>query len=241
MKKETKTILIIAEKTQVKSLLAQVLAERFNLITASGGKEGIQRLTQIKDIHLVFVEHELTDLNGLSVLRSIREIDHDLPAAFIAGRSSNKVVSAAVECGIVAYLIKPLRNDDVEKIVSKIFANPHRKKSDVECARDYIEAHLTERVTVEAIAANCRVGYRQIARKFKNVYGCTISEYIRRRRVEKAKELLIEHQLLVYEIADSIGFPNSKTFCATFKSITNMTPSQFQRVMVHSGISSRLS
>ena len=237
MKKEIKTVLIIAADRQARSSLTRLLTERFNLITTTSGKEGLQRLIQIADINLVFLEHELPDTSGLSILRSIRKIHHELPVAFMTKNSSKKLVSAVVECGIAAYMVKPLMDEDIERVVSKICANPHRQKSDVECAVDFIEEHLTENITVKDIAADCRVGYRQIARKFKESLGCTIHEYIRRRRVEKAKELLLEKHMLMYEIADSVGFSSSKTFCTAFKSLTNLTPRKFQSVMAQTTVS----
>lgn len=230
MKKEIKTVLIIAEDKQVKSVLARFLAERCDLITAASGEAGLQRLSQIKKIDLVFLEHELSDIKGLTVLGSIRKTQQEIPVVFIMGSRSVRLASEAVEWGIFAYLTKPLRDSDVERIISKILcANPAGGKSDVECAREFIENHFTERITVKDIAAACTVCYRHIARKFKQTEGCVIMEYVKRRRVERAKELLIEGRMFSYEIALAVGFSSPRSFCAAFKSVIGVTPHQFQR------------
>lgn len=52
---------------------------------------------------------------------------------------------------------------------------------------------------------------------------------LRQIRIEKAKHLLMENDLMLTEIADRCGFRSWNSFCVTFKLLTGMAPKQFQR------------
>jgi two-component system response regulator YesN len=66
--------------------------------------------------------------------------------------------------------------------------------------------------------------YRSI---FISVFNMAPAKYIQNYRVGKAKELLINSEGSIEEIAVAVGFANSSYFCKVFKSLTDMTPSEF--------------
>ncbi len=66
--------------------------------------------------------------------------------------------------------------------------------------------------------------YRNI---FLAVFNMPPAHYIQLYRVEKAKELLLNSAANVEEIAVAVGFANASYFCKVFKSLTDMTPSEF--------------
>ena len=66
--------------------------------------------------------------------------------------------------------------------------------------------------------------YRNI---FLAVFDMPPARYIQLYRVGKAKELLLNSNCNVEEIAVAVGFANASYFCKVFKSLTGMTPSEF--------------
>ena len=66
--------------------------------------------------------------------------------------------------------------------------------------------------------------YRNI---FLAVFDMPPARYIQLYRVGKAKELLLNSSSTVEEIAVAVGFANASYFCKVFKSLTDMTPSEF--------------
>jgi AraC-like DNA-binding protein len=66
--------------------------------------------------------------------------------------------------------------------------------------------------------------YRSI---FISVFNMAPAKYIQNYRVGKAKELLINSEGSIEEIAVAVGFANSSYFCKVFKTITGLTPSEF--------------
>ena len=66
--------------------------------------------------------------------------------------------------------------------------------------------------------------YRNI---FLAVFNTPPTKYIQQYRVDKAKELLVNSELSIDDIAVKVGFANSSYFCKVFKSLTGYTPSEF--------------
>ena len=66
--------------------------------------------------------------------------------------------------------------------------------------------------------------YRNI---FIAVFNTPPTKYIQQYRVDKAKELLVNSDLPVDEVAVKVGFANASYFCKVFKSLTGATPSEF--------------
>ena len=66
--------------------------------------------------------------------------------------------------------------------------------------------------------------YRSI---FISVFNMAPAKYIQNYRVGKAKELLINSEGSIEDIAIAVGFANSSYFCKVFKTITGLTPSEF--------------
>ena len=81
---------------------------------------------------------------------------------------------------------------------------------------------------VAQIAKESGLSYVQFLRRFKNFCGLTPSEYINELRVQKAKKLLTDTNMLVKDIAYSCGFENEYYFSNFFKKHTAMSPTAFR-------------
>lgn len=70
--------------------------------------------------------------------------------------------------------------------------------------------------------------YTTLSRLFSAYEGRTIESYMIMQKIERVKELLIDGQLNVSEIADSTGYSSAAHLSRQFKTITGMTPSEFR-------------
>jgi AraC family transcriptional regulator len=67
-----------------------------------------------------------------------------------------------------------------------------------------------------------------VARCFRQSYGCTIGEYIRRIRVDRAALLLRQSRMPLLEIALTCGFGDASTFSRSFKAALGVSPSNYR-------------
>lgn len=82
--------------------------------------------------------------------------------------------------------------------------------------------------TLENLAGKVGVSRAAFARRFKSLVGQPMFQYLTALRVQKAKELLRDTALPVYEIASRTGYESDLAFTRTFKKKTGLTPRQFR-------------
>ena len=100
----------------------------------------------------------------------------------------------------------------------------YQNKPWVKKIEDYIEMHLTEKITIEQLAAHIRKSPSYIAHHFRNEFGHTPQQYIMKRRMEEAK-ILLENGTNVQTAADRLGFYDAFHFSKAFKRYWKKTPS----------------
>ncbi|MDF5756083.1 helix-turn-helix transcriptional regulator [Spongiactinospora sp. TRM90649] len=95
-------------------------------------------------------------------------------------------------------------------------------------AKDTMDREWSGPLDLDAVAARAGYSRYHFVRSFKDVYGETPGQYLSRRRIERAQELLRSANLTVTEICILVGFSSLGTFCTRFKQVTGMTPGEFR-------------
>jgi AraC family transcriptional regulator len=95
-------------------------------------------------------------------------------------------------------------------------------------AIDYIHAHLIGDVRLGDIATAAGLSVFHFARTFKKTTGLTPHAYLMKARVERAKELLLEYDKTLVEIASETGFSDQSHMSRVFRRFTGATPSEFR-------------
>jgi AraC family transcriptional regulator of arabinose operon len=96
--------------------------------------------------------------------------------------------------------------------------------------RRYIEEHLHQALTVEALAHAFYLHPNYFIKYFKKHFGVSPLRYINRKRMETAKYLLKTTNLSIKEIAERIGFEELNYFSRAFKKETSLSPSEFRGI-----------
>jgi len=88
-------------------------------------------------------------------------------------------------------------------------------------------------IKVRDIVAQVPLSWRSLERRFQICRGSTINKEITRFRIERAKRLLAETDMLVKQVAEASGFANTRRLCEVFRRSEDMTPEQYrsQRVL----------
>jgi AraC family transcriptional regulator len=94
---------------------------------------------------------------------------------------------------------------------------------------EYMDNHLNEKITISALATLVNLTRFHFMRAFKQTAGVPPLQFMIRRRVDRAKELLAERQTSVAEIADRTGFGSAVLMNRAFRRILGTTPSALRR------------
>jgi AraC family transcriptional regulator len=92
----------------------------------------------------------------------------------------------------------------------------------------FIDSHLGDDLTLSYIAEALCVSPHHFAHVFRQAVGVAPHQYVIRRRVERAKELLDTTELPIVEIALSVGCANQSHFSALFHRVTGLTPHAYR-------------
>lgn len=95
-------------------------------------------------------------------------------------------------------------------------------------ALDFIDAHLGERLTLVALANQVKLNPYYFAHAFKRATGVAPHQYVVRRRLERAKQLLAHTNLPIVAIAVELGFASQSHFSDVFHRETGVTPLTFR-------------
>ncbi|MGR8009104.1 helix-turn-helix transcriptional regulator [Streptomyces hypolithicus] len=95
-------------------------------------------------------------------------------------------------------------------------------------AKDAMDRDWAEPLDLDAVSAHAGYSRYHFIRAFKAVYGDTPGQYLSRRRIERAEEMLRTANLSVTEICALVGFASLGTFSARFKKQTGCSPSLYR-------------
>jgi AraC family transcriptional regulator len=86
--------------------------------------------------------------------------------------------------------------------------------------------------SVSALAAGAQVHPVYLARQFRRWYGCSITDYVRRRRVQLAARHITTSRGALSTVAYDAGFSDQAHMCRVFKAETGLTPGSFRALLV---------
>ena len=84
-------------------------------------------------------------------------------------------------------------------------------------------------IKVRDVVAHVPVSQRSLERLFQSFRGCTIANEMTRFRIERAKRLLADTDMLVKQVAESCGFTNTRRLCDVFQRVEKTSPARFRR------------
>jgi AraC-like DNA-binding protein len=96
-------------------------------------------------------------------------------------------------------------------------------------ARDLIDRDFASPLDLSALAARAGYSRYHFIRAFRAAYGATPGDYLSRRRVERACELLRTANLTVTEVCFVVGFSSLGSFSSRFSELAGCSPSEYQR------------
>lgn len=91
----------------------------------------------------------------------------------------------------------------------------------------YITEHVEERLSLNDVASYFSISPNYLSQLFKKYSESGFSEYISQQKISRAKDLMTEGNLKVYEIAEILGFESAFYFSKVFKKVTGMTPRDY--------------
>lgn len=97
--------------------------------------------------------------------------------------------------------------------------------------KSYLSDHFAFHPTVEELARIACMSQSKLRYCFKKMYGCTITEFIRNKRMAHAEYMLLKTDLPVSQIALAVGYHHAGRFSALFQQSTGMLPLEYRQLL----------
>jgi AraC-like DNA-binding protein len=95
--------------------------------------------------------------------------------------------------------------------------------------REYVEKNLSEPISLREAASAAGLEEKYFSAFFHRKTGVCFRYWLAGRRVDRAIEILTQHDDTITNVAESAGFQDLRTFERSFKRLTGLTPREFKR------------
>lgn len=255
----TKTILIVDDEERTRQGLKKTLEMwsegKYEIMSAADGPEAYEIFNKTR-IHLLITDVSMPEMNGLMLLKKIKENGHKPVVMIISGYPDFEYAQEAIRLGVINYLLKPLskqklieaveealeteasieRTDYMEKVtdqkILRIDVREDLSKSPIKEAMAYVNNNLDRQISLKEVADYVHLNASYLSVLFKEQTRLTFSEYVTRKKLQIAKNLLLTTDLPIDEIAQKAGYQTAKYFIKLFKEFEGITPSKYRKVSV---------
>lgn len=96
-------------------------------------------------------------------------------------------------------------------------------------AQEFIEKNYSEKISVEQLTGMLALSRRNFERRFKKATSNTVTEYIRRVKMEAAKKNFETNNKNINEVMYEVGYSDNKAFRTVFKNVTGLSPVAYRK------------
>ncbi|HYL82042.1 MAG TPA: response regulator, partial [Candidatus Acidoferrum sp.] len=113
------SILVVDDDAGVRESFETVLAKDYDLVFATQGPEAL-RILSTRDINLVLLDIRMPGMDGIEVLRRIKELNDQTDVVIVTAVKSLKTAVEAIKLGASDYVTKPFDIHDILALIKRI-------------------------------------------------------------------------------------------------------------------------
>ncbi|TBL77483.1 response regulator [Paenibacillus thalictri] len=244
-------VLLVEDEDLIRQGLKKLIEDVIGGFTvaqeAKNGREALESLKRsLPD--LIITDIRMKEMNGLEMIEQMRHSFPDVPVLVISGYGDFEYAKKALRFKVEDYLLKPVDRIELsqyltglkERLDGRKPGAPHHpsapqsggieenERKIIRKVKEMIHAHLDQDISLQFIAGNVHMNHQYLSSLFKLETGQNFVDYVIQCRMERAKQLLRETNLKIYEIAKLSGYDNAKYFMTVFKQLIGVTPSDYR-------------
>lgn len=116
-----KRILVVEDEASSRLALVKLLGWGYDVVSAADGIEGFDAALRSRP-DLIITDVSMPKLDGFGMVRRLRVAGVKAPVIFVTARERAQDVIAGIQAGARHYVVKPIRIDDLEDKIRKIFS-----------------------------------------------------------------------------------------------------------------------
>ena len=238
-------LIIDDEKYVIESIRQNVDWEKTGIdrVYSATAVRQAEHIMESVPIEIILCDIVMPQCTGLELIGHFRDQGYEMQVIFLTSYARFEYAQKAITLDSVDYLLKPvdftLLTETLRKARDKAESiqgfRKYQQKQDahtehsMDRIKKYIDEHFQEDIRREDLAELVYLNVDYMSRVFKKDTGVSISTYLIRARVEKAKALLTESRMPINAIAQYVGYSNFSYFTKMFKENTGCSPLEYRR------------
>jgi signal transduction histidine kinase/ligand-binding sensor domain-containing protein/DNA-binding response OmpR family regulator len=240
-------VLVVEDNDDFRQFLTESLQQYYRVTAVANGEEAWKYL-QVQLPKLVVSDVMMPVMDGIELAQKMKKhpVTASVPILLLTARNAEEHQVAGLATGANDYIVKPFSLDVLlQKIRNQLKEQKRKPVPNITIATAAIPAENPEQRWLQEILAaaetninNAEFSVKDLARLvnmsraglYKKMIGLTGKspvEFITKVRMDRARQLLLQQQFTVAEVAYEVGFTDPKYFAKTFKKETGILPSVF--------------
>ena len=121
------TLLIVDDELGARQSLEVILEDDYRVLSVESGQEALETL-QKESIGLILLDVNLLDMDGLEVLRKIKERDEEIDVIMVSALNLARKAVEAIKLGAYDYITKPYEPEDILSTVARVISKQRLHK-----------------------------------------------------------------------------------------------------------------
>lgn len=251
-KKYDETIVIAEDDPEILAYLKDELSTNFRVIAVNNGYDAVKAVMD-NEVSLILSDVLMPALNGFQLCSNIKSniATCHIPIVLLTALSDDNQRIYGIAEGADEYIHKPFNMQYVRLKIIRIIEERRRladtfaqkfgrltrhEAANLPCVDDVFRDKLFDLIEAQHSDSNFKIelmsdmlGMSRILlyRKITSIFGMSPSDLLRNFRLQKAVQLLTDQRRNVSEVAYTVGFSSPAYFAKCFKSVYNMTPTEY--------------
>ncbi|SFD10488.1 hybrid sensor histidine kinase/response regulator transcription factor [Algibacter pectinivorans] len=242
------TLLIVEDSVELRKYLKSELINNYKILIAKNGKEGL-KIAKESIPDMILTDVIMPEMDGFEFCKQIKtdiKTSH-IPLLMLTAKTRIDDRMEGIGFGADAYMVKPfdmrllkLRLEQLitsrKLIFDKYFSDISGKekaettsidKEFIQKVLSYISENMSDSdLSVEVLASQLNLSRSQLYRKIKSLTGQTVNEFLRKLRIQKAKQILETGNSNISEVCYKVGFSSPSYFTKCFKAHFGILPTE---------------
>lgn len=223
---------------------------------AESGEEALQLIKKIQP-DIVITDIRMKNMDGLELIRQAKKICES-EYIIISGYDEFQYAQQALKLGVRGYLLKPIDDADLYTMMQEATQNIRNKRlyrqvmhqfesgqqgrfhlgeelvrmsqknKYLDSAIRILQARYSEELNIKNVADEIHISQGYLVKLFREHTGYTFLDALTIFRIQKSIRLLENENMRIYEIAQLVGYKDSRYFSDVFRKVVGLTPTEYR-------------
>lgn len=248
-------LLIVDDDYEICDYLRYELEKDFRVETCSNGKEALERIFRHAPDGIIS-DVMMPEIDGFELCAKVKGNANlcQIPFVLLTAKADAASTLKGLGIGADAYVPKPFYIEILRTTILNLMRNrtllrnsvagEHMQEERLKTPKvqgfndklmtrilNAINTHLSDPdFAVEQLCAEVGISRVHLYRKLKEITNQTPGEFVRNCRLNKAKELLLQSDITVQEVAEAVGFSKAANFSVSFKELFGYPPLKWKKL-----------